>query len=287
LPTPAPLRTWSSFPSPGPSPSNRSACPSARSSTCWACSRRDCSRSPTSRRNSAPAIRSFAVFAILAIAFGRTRIPIYGETTISIAVVGDIAIALLFGPAGAAIISPLVTLSTNSGGAWYKRLFNVGSDVVVNVATASIAWALMGGGLRADAWAMPITVFAVMVYYVLNISMVTLAVSLATRSSILAVWREKFEWLLPHYVVFGMLGLALAVAYEGMGFYGLLAFVAPPLMLRLSLKQYIDKTAQNVDELNREPRALAPTATSSAWLSSSVRRTTARRSLVSAPRCPR
>jgi len=201
-------------------------------------------------------VGGLVILAIIAVVFGRTRIPIYGETTVSIAAVGDVAIALLFGPAGAALISPLVTLSTNSSGAWYKRLFNVGSDVLVNVATASLAWGLMGGGFHSDLWAIPITLLAVVVYYVLNIGLVTVAVSLATRTSLVHVWREKFEWLLPHYAVFGLLGLALAVAYHGMGYLGLLAFVAPPLMLRFSIKQYVDKTAQNVEELNKRNREL-------------------------------
>ncbi len=201
-------------------------------------------------------IGGFVVLALLAIAFGRTRIPIYGETSVSIAAVTDVAIALLFGPAGAVLTSPLVTLSTNSGGAWYKRLFNVGSDILVNVAIASIAWGLMGWEFRADAWAIPIVVVAAVAYYALNASSVTVAVSLATRTPLIDVWREKFEWLLPHYAVFGLLGLALAVAYHGMGYFGLLAFVAPPLMLRFTIKQYVDKTAQNVEELNKRNREL-------------------------------
>jgi putative nucleotidyltransferase with HDIG domain len=201
-------------------------------------------------------IGGFVLLALVAIAFGRTRIPIYGETSVSIAAVSDVAIALLFGPAGAALSSPLVTLSTNSGGAWYKRLFNVGSDVLVNVATALIAWGLMGGAFRTDAWSIPIVVVAAVAYYALNASSVTVAVSLATRTPLMDVWREKFEWLLPHYAVFGLLGLALAVAYNGLGYFGLLAFVAPPLMLRFTIKQYVDKTAQNVEELNKRNREL-------------------------------
>ena len=203
----------------------------------------------------------FAVFAALAVAFGRTRVPIYGDTAVSIGMVGDFAVAFLWGPAGAVIVSPLAAMATDllGGGAWYKRLFNVGSFTVVNVATAALIQALMrliDDGLPHNAWLIPIGLVAIVAYYLMNISLVTVAVSLATRTSILAVWREKFEWLLPHYVVFGMLGLALAVAYDGLGYIGLLAFIAPPLMMRFSIKQYIDKTAQNVEELNRRNRDL-------------------------------
>ena len=193
----------------------------------------------------------FIVLGLLAVLFGRTRVPIYGDTSVSIAMVGDFAIAFLFGPAGAALASPFVTLATNSGGVWYKRLFNIGSEVLVNVAMASFAWWLMGGALDVDELVVPIALGAVAVYYVLNISLVTMAVSLATKTPLLSVWAEKFDWLVPHYLVFGMLGLALAVAYDGLGFAGVLAFAAPPLMMRFSIKQYIDKTAANVEELKK------------------------------------
>ena len=41
----------------------------------------------------------------LSMEVGRTRIPIYGDTTVSTAMVGDFAVAFLYGPAGAAIVS--------------------------------------------------------------------------------------------------------------------------------------------------------------------------------------
>jgi hypothetical protein len=205
-------------------------------------------------------LAGFFLLAVLAVAAGRTRIPIYGDTAVSIGMVGDFAVVFLFGPAGAAIVSPFAAVATDiGGGAWYKRLFNVGSFVIVNVAVASFVRVLLdlnGPGLPIDAWLIPIALGAVIVYYLMNISMVTLAVSLATRTSIMHVFREKFEWLIPHYVAFGLLGLALAVAYDGLGYAGLLAFVAPPLMMRFAIKQYIDKTAENVEELNKRNREL-------------------------------
>ena len=202
-------------------------------------------------------IPGFIVVGAFAIAFGRTRIAIYGETTVSIAMVGDFAVAFLFGPAGAVIVSPLSALVTDiGGGAWYKRMFNIGANVLVNAAMASLAWWLMGSHLLVSGWVVPVALTAIAVYYLMNISLVTVAVSLASRMTLRAVWREKFEWLIPHYVVFGLLGLALAVAYDAVGIAGLLAFVAPPVMMRFSLKQYIDKTAENVEELRRANRDL-------------------------------
>jgi putative nucleotidyltransferase with HDIG domain len=202
----------------------------------------------------------FVILAVLAVAFGRTKIQIYGDTTVSIAVVGDFAIAFLFGPAGAAIAAPFAALATDlGGGVWYKRLFNVGSVVIGNVLVAMLIRGLLeiqGPGLSVNAWLVAIAGAAIVAAYLLNIGMVTVAVGLSTRTSIFAVFREKFEWLLPHYVIFGYLGLALAVAYHGLGFAGILAFVAPPLMMRLSIKQYIDKTAANVDELKKSNREL-------------------------------
>jgi len=196
----------------------------------------------------------------LAVAFGRTKVPIYGDTAVSIGMVGDFAVAFLFGAPGAAVVAPFAALATDLGaGTWYKRLFNVGSVIVVNVAVASLISALVavvGPGLPVNGWLIPIALAGVLVYYLLNISLVTVAVSLSTRTSLLEVWREKFEWLLPHYAVFGLLGLALAVAYDAIGIFGVLAFIAPPLMMRFSIKQYVDKTAQNVDELKKRNREL-------------------------------
>ncbi|HEY8172153.1 MAG TPA: HD-GYP domain-containing protein [Dehalococcoidia bacterium] len=201
----------------------------------------------------------FIMVALLAIALGRTRVPIYGDTSVSTAMVGDFAVAFLYGPAGAAIVSPFAALADFGSGAWYKRLFNVGSLVVVNVLVAILIRGLIdidGPGLPMNGWLIPIALVAIVVYYLLNVSLLTLAVAMATRTSVVSVFREKFEWLLPHYVIFGMLGLALAVAYDGLGYVGLLAFVAPPLMMRFAIKQYIDKTATNVEELNKRNREL-------------------------------
>ena len=107
----------------------------------------------------------FVVLAILAIAFGRTRVPIYGDTSVSIGMVGDFAIAFLYGPAGAVIVSPFAAIATDLGvGAWYKRLFNVGLIVLSNVVVAFMVRSLVhivGPGLPVNAWLIPIALMPV------------------------------------------------------------------------------------------------------------------------------
>ncbi len=205
----------------------------------------------------------------LAVAFSRVRMTIYGETALSLGMVGDFALAFLLGPAGAAIASPAAALAFDfrSGAPWYKRAFNAGAFTLVNVAVAAMVWAAMGGTFSPSLWLIPLTLSAVAVYYLLNISLVTLAVSLAAQRPLREVWREKFEWLVPHYLVLGLLGLALAVAYDAIGVSGVLAFIAPPLMMQYSTRQYLSRTRESVAELrrtndelqkaNRETRAIA------------------------------
>ena len=205
----------------------------------------------------------------LAVAFSRVRMTLYGETALSLGMVGDFAVAFLFGPAGAAIASPAaaIVFDLGSGAPWYKRAFNVGSFTVVNVAVSAMIWIAIGGELTRSLWLIPIALAAVAVYYLLNISLVTVAVSLAAARSLREVWREKFEWLLPHYIVLGLLGLAVADAYDSIGVFGVLAFVAPPLMMQYSTRQYLSRTTESVEELrrtndelhraNRETRAIA------------------------------
>src|SRR5207248_434708 len=66
-----------------------------------------------------------------------------------------------------------------------------------------------------------------------------------------AVWNANVRWLTVHYVAFGPLALALALAHNRIGFVGLVAFVLPPALLSLGNRQYLNRTRANVEELQR------------------------------------
>jgi putative nucleotidyltransferase with HDIG domain len=75
--------------------------------------------------------------------------------------------------------------------------------------------------------------------------------SLAEHLSMKAIWRERFRWFTPYYVVSGPLALATTVAFEEAGLIGMLAFGLPPAILMLSIRQYIARTRDSVEEVRQ------------------------------------
>jgi putative nucleotidyltransferase with HDIG domain len=63
------------------------------------------------------------------------------------------------------------------------------------------------------------------------------------------VWRERFAWLFPHYVAFGAVAGAIALAYGAIGLYGLAVFVLPLLLMRKTMATYIGHTQKSTHKL--------------------------------------
>jgi len=197
---------------------------------------------------------ALGALTLLAIVFERVGIRIYRDTNVSVGVVALIAIAILYGAPAIVIAAPIVVLAAEAftPSPWYRRLFNVGSYTLANVATALLFHALAGSGEDVNVWWAIVAAMASVVNYGVNVALVDTAVSLATRQSWLAVWDELDRWLFPYYLVFGLLGLALAAAHMAIGMAGILAFVAPPLMMRFAIHEYVAKTEGSVLELKQK-----------------------------------
>jgi putative nucleotidyltransferase with HDIG domain len=67
---------------------------------------------------------------------------------------------------------------------------------------------------------------------------------------------SKNGWIAPYFFAFGGVGLALALSYIALGIPGILAFVAPALLIRVAMKQYVDKTTENVERLKVQNQQL-------------------------------
>ncbi len=198
--------------------------------------------------------QGLVTLCILAVLFERIGLKIYGDTHVSAGVVALFAIAVLYDVPGVAVAAPLVVLAATvmSSASWYQRLFDMGSYTLAGVSAALVFHALPGVGEHASAWWLPAAVLAAFADYVVNIVLVAGVVSVSSGQRIMTVWRDEHQWIFPYYIIFGMLGIALAAAYLALGIPGIMAFVAPPLMMRFALHQYVTKTEQTVLELKHK-----------------------------------
>lgn len=198
--------------------------------------------------------QGFVTLIVLAVVLERYGLTIYGDTHISGGVVALFAIAILYGAPGAALAAPVVVVAAEvrTDSPWHTRLFNMSCYTVASVVTALIFRSLIDVSGDPTIWWVIAALPAIAVNYGINASLVTTAFSLRSGQRWLPVWKEKYQWIVPYYVIFGLLGLALAAAYLALGVVGIMAFAAPPLMMRVAMHQYVSKTEQTVLELKQK-----------------------------------
>ena len=124
-------------------------------------------------------------------------------------------------------------------------LFNVGNLSLASLAAAGVFalgadYTLLtaGGGIAAGA-----------AYFGVNMGLVSLALALEGHERWWRVFRERFAWLLPHYVVYGFIGGVIAIGYEAVGLYALAVFAVPLLLMRKTQEAYLAHTQRSAQKL--------------------------------------
>ena len=70
-----------------------------------------------------------------------------------------------------------------------------------------------------------------------------------------SVWRERFRWLLPHYLVYGFVAGVIYVAYRPIGIWSLFVFALPLFLMRKTQETYVRHTEKVTREAaRRRPR---------------------------------
>jgi signal transduction histidine kinase len=177
---------------------------------------------------------------------------LYDRTSFSVSFALILAAGLLGGPSAALLATWSVAILRGClrRSRWDKVLFN--GSVFSLFGLAATALAAVGGGLTAHTTDLATLVIATMVasaaYYV-HTFVIAAAVALDLDTDPRLVWARNFRWLFPHYLVLGAIGLGLAVATLDLGMLGATLFLAPLVMMRFVLKQYMDRTAGAVERL--------------------------------------
>jgi diguanylate cyclase (GGDEF)-like protein len=174
-------------------------------------------------------------------------VEVLDQGTISLTAVGSLAGAAMFGPRVALPIALAVCVVDWSArrGKLHKTMFNVGVIVLSSIAGALVytllpggAWLFVVGGALAGA-----------TYYAVNIGLLTTVIALETTERWTQTFRERFAWLLPHYLVYGVVGAMVALAYDVAGVLALLVFALPLILVRKAQLDYIEHTEENVGRL--------------------------------------
>ena len=79
--------------------------------------------------------------------------------------------------------------------------------------------------------------------FAINSGLVALAIGLDTGRHPFTVWSDRFRWLLPHYVLLGVLAVIMASAYDRWELAGVAILLVPLAMAWLALKQYADRAS--------------------------------------------
>ena len=192
----------------------------------------------------------FAAFVVLAVALQFAAVEIYGRGALSFSGMGMLAVGFALGPGAGMVAGVLVALFNlaNQRGRPERSVFNA-ANLSLSVLAAAGAYHVIGAADWNTAARLLPAFAAGVVFMVVNIGLLSLAMSMAEQISIRAIWRERFRWFTPYYLVSGPLALATTVAFEEAGLIGLIAFGLPPALMMFSIRQYIARTRESVEEV--------------------------------------
>jgi diguanylate cyclase (GGDEF)-like protein/putative nucleotidyltransferase with HDIG domain len=191
------------------------------------------------------------VAVVVAVGIGQALSLELEGSSISVSAVGALAGAAMFGPRAALPLA--LTMAAVQWSAarnpLHQALFNVGALSLASVSAAaifSIGWEGSNLGHVVTALA---GLGAGGAYFVVNTGLLSGAMALEGHDRWRGVWNERFSWLLPHYIAFGAVAAAIALAYEAIGLFGLAVFVLPLMLMRKTMAAYIGHTQRSSHKL--------------------------------------
>jgi diguanylate cyclase (GGDEF)-like protein/putative nucleotidyltransferase with HDIG domain len=172
--------------------------------------------------------------------------------SISLSAVGALAGAALFGARAALPLA--VTIAVVE---WSARrtapqhvAFNIGALSFASLTAAEVFRAGFSFGYHELVTA-AVGLLAGAAYFAVNMGLVSLALAIEGHERWWLVWRERFAWLLPHYVVYGFIGGVMAIAYHAAGLYALAVFAVPLLLMRKTQEAYLAHTQRSAQKLRQ------------------------------------
>jgi diguanylate cyclase (GGDEF)-like protein/putative nucleotidyltransferase with HDIG domain len=200
------------------------------------------------------------VFSILVAVTEWESIDIYiRKTAVSTSAVPLIAGILLFGPLSAMIMSVIIaTVALIKHKSPFSRfVFNASNQLV---ATTICIFLVYLTGSNFTEWSVPLQILgssiATMLVYLITSLFIAIGISISSRDPVRHIWNEQFSWLAPYYLGMGLIAYSLIFSYLYSGVVGTVVILVPLVLLRVSQKQFIDRTRDTVKELKEKNNIL-------------------------------
>jgi len=173
------------------------------------------------------------------------------DGSISVSAVGSLAGAALFDYRAALPLALTIALVDWSArrNLFHHVAFNVGTLTLSGMGAAAIfedTRPLDSHGTYVIAL---VGLLAGGVYFLINMTLVSLSSAVEGHENPVSVFRERFAWLAPHYVVYGFIGAVIAIAYDEAGLSALLVFALPLLLMRKTQEAYVAHTQKSTQKL--------------------------------------
>ena len=183
---------------------------------------------------------------------------IYGAGRISLSAALVMTGGVIIGIPGALSLAAIVALLqwVVGRGRFHRFLFDLGAVSLAAAAASTLAQAFAGRTSGVSGWILPVALGAGLSFYAVNIGLLTAVMAMSERRSPAPIWRERFQWLWAHYAAYGLLAGLIVIGFRAAGIYGLLVFALPLGMMRYVMKQYIDRTEENVRRLTEANKDL-------------------------------
>jgi len=181
------------------------------------------------------------------------------QTSVSTSAIPILVAYLIFGTMGILWASMVLSLSLliKYRSQFSRFVFNLSNHILAGSLTLGLVLLTGDNFLGLDPlYQIILCLASAAVLYLVTTSMVAFGMSLDLKQPLQQVWRDQYSWLAPYYMGIGLIAYALIFGYKYDHVMGVLLMMIPMILLRLSQKQYVDRTRQVVTELREKNQIL-------------------------------
>ena len=170
----------------------------------------------------------FAVLLGVTLVLQTSSIRVPGRGSLSASSIGILACAFALGAGAAMVIAVAAALAqwVRRRGLLHRAVFDA-ANFALAAGAGGACFALLSPGGSVQPEHLVAAALAGAAFCAVNTGLLCVAMSLAESAAVLTVWRDRFSWATPHYLIAGPLALASVLAYQHVGLLGFAVFGLP------------------------------------------------------------